>query len=279
MTIILLVLKIIGIILLVLVAILLLLLGLLLFAPIRYAVYGKVEEEVFIRGRLTWLFPLILFEFSYENQRLEQKLRILGFQTKKKETSKQEFDEEIEEIEINTEQDVSEAVDNVEEAESTEKPEAERTAATSEEKRTNKKNFGTIKEWFQNLKHMILSIKSRISNIKTLLLDETNQKAAKIAIGEVLYLLKHFRFRKIETDLCFSMGDPAITGQALGILSMLPFLYQYQFHIYPDFQAENFYIKGTFDVKGRIRLIHVVVSLIRILKQRECRALIKKIMK
>ena len=31
---------------------------------------------------------------------------------------------------------------------------------------------------------------------------------------------------------------------------MLPFLYRYQVQVYPDFEAENTYVTGTFDIKG-----------------------------
>ena len=107
-------------------------------------------------------------------------------------------------------------------------------------------------------------------------MDETNKKLFQILQKELRYLLKHFKFRAINTDLRFSLGDPANTGGALGILSMMPWLYRYQFHISPDFESEELYVRGVFDVRGRIRLIHVVVSAVRILMQKECRTAIKK---
>lgn len=81
--------------------------------------------------------------------------------------------------------------------------------------------------------------------------DEQHREVLPLIFTELKYLLTHFKFRRIRTDLTFSMGDPALTGQVLGGLCMLPFLYRYQVQVYPDFEAENTYVTGTFDIKGR----------------------------
>ena len=96
---------------------------------------------------------------------------------------------------------------------------------------------------------------------------------------ELKYLLKHSRFRKIDTELNFALWEPSATGQALGILAMFPAIYQYDIGIYPDFEADKTYVKGTFLVKGHIRLVHVLISGIRLLKERDIRNFIKKFFK
>lgn len=57
---------------------------------------------------------------------------------------------------------------------------------------------------------------------------------------------------------------------------MFPAIYQYDIGIYPDFEADKTYVKGTFLVKGHIRLVHVLISGIRLLKERDIRNFIKK---
>ena len=42
---------------------------------------------------------------------------------------------------------------------------------------------------------------------------------------------------------------------------------RYDIGIYPDFEADKTYVKGTFLVKGHIRLVHVLISGIRLLKE------------
>ena len=85
----------------------------------------------------------------------------------------------------------------------------------------------------------------KIKDVRTFLTDERHREVLPLIFTELKYLLTHFKFRRIQTDLTFSMGDPALTGQVLGGLCMLPFLYRYQVQVYPDFEAENTYEKGV----------------------------------
>ena len=107
--------------------------------------------------------------------------------------------------------------------------------------------------------------------IKQQLTDEHNHSVVKKLFKELGYLLKHFKFRKIKTDLVFSAGDPALTGQILGVLCMLPVLYQYEFRLVPDFETEEMYIKGSFLAAGKIRLIHGLMSVLRSVLDKEIR--------
>ena len=79
----------------------------------------------------------------------------------------------------------------------------------------------------------------KIKDVRTFLTDKRHREALPLIFTELKYLLTHFKFRRIRTDLTFSMGDPALTGQVLGGLCMLPFLYRYQVQVYPDFEADN----------------------------------------
>ena len=105
--------------------------------------------------------------------------------------------------------------------------------------------------------------------------QEENKATAKSALGELIYLLKHFRVRKIQSELTFSAGDPALTGQVLGVLCLIPFLYQKGVHITPDFEAEKWYVRGRINGTGHMRLVHVLRSLIRLWKDENIRKLIK----
>lgn len=108
--------------------------------------------------------------------------------------------------------------------------------------------------------------------------DEQHREVLPLIFTELKYLLTHFKFRRIRTDLTFSMGDPALTGQVLGGLCVLPFLYRYQVQVYPDFEAENTYVTGTFDIKGRARGLHIAVSAVRLLGKKEFRIWLKWLM-
>ncbi len=118
----------------------------------------------------------------------------------------------------------------------------------------------------------------RAAGIKAAVADETNRTAVFGILGELKFLLSHFRFRKVHTELTFSLGDPAATGQALGFISVMPFVYRYRCGIYPDFLSEELYLRGEFDIRGRARMIHVLRSLIRLYRQKEFRIFIRRIM-
>lgn len=134
-----------------------------------------------------------------------------------------------------------------------------------------------IKNFFIGIQKRLTGFKEFVVKVKEIVTDTKNQYAVRRLWEELLYLLKHFGFRKIHTELTFALADPALTGQVLGVLSMMPFLYQYDFHIFPDFESESFYIRGSYDVKGRIRLIFLLVTAIRLLADKDIRSFLKKL--
>lgn len=314
MSVLLLILKIIGIVLLAVIGILLLIVALILFVPVRYRINGEAEEHVRIQAHFTWFLHLLAFRFSYENGEFTQSLRIFGIRKKMKKKSEEDEIEadgnaqtaekmEIPETaaeEMQTERsqqadttEANEELGNVQEdvTEQNIEPVNMQEDITEQELPLKKSGvfrricsfFKDIREaclqFIRDCKKKVFDLKNTIANIKEILTEETNKTAVKFLWTEMLVLLKHFRFRKIHTELAFSLGDPALTGQTLGVLSMLPFLYQYEIHVYPDFESDELYLRGTFDVRGRIRGLHFLVLAVRVLGKKECRTVISRIMK
>lgn len=139
--------------------------------------------------------------------------------------------------------------------------------------------FHDITNKIKGIRGKLADLSGQAGKIKAALTDEHNRNSVSVIWRELKYLLKHSRFRKIDTELKFALWEPSATGQALGILAMFPAIYQYDIGIYPDFEADKTYVKGTFLVKGHIRLVHVLISGIRLLKERDIRNLIKKFFK
>ena len=135
-----------------------------------------------------------------------------------------------------------------------------------------------IKNFFIGIQKRLTSFKEFVVKVKEIVTDTKNQYAVRRLWEELLYLLKHFGFRKIHTELTFALADPALTGQVLGVLCMMPFLYQYDFHIFPDFESESYYIRGGYDVKGRIQLIFLLVTAIRLLADKDIRSFLKNLL-
>ena len=323
-TVLLTILKIIGIVLLVLLGIMLFLLAVLLFVPVRYSVKGTVDNNITAEGKISWLCSILRYDFTFQEQELNGEIRIFGFRPRKKErVSEEELEEEaVSEVKDEVEEVVSDLVSNTVEEDDSEgkisksviesdsdKISPEEAAGRREQNpemdfhtgRQNRKSSGKnsrpsgknifmrmwdkIKSFMKKIKNFFIGIQKRLTSfkefvvkVKEIVTDTKNQYAVRRLWEELLYLLKHFGFRKIHTELTFALADPALTGQVLGVLCMMPFLYQYDFHIFPDFESESYYIRGSYDVKGRIQLIFLLVTAIRLLADKDIRSFLKKLL-
>ena len=297
MSVILLILKIIGWILLTLPALFLLIVFLVLVVPVRYRTDGSIEENIRVQGKVHWLLHILSFGFSYNEEGFSYTLKLFG---KRIALGEKLEDEEEEPDADSTDTAVHETKAEVENilpsdskmqrqdvsvkdaAEANEKKDSKDGTDTKEQTSIVRKNidetdsekvsFGQrITSKFHDITNKIKGIRGKLADlsgqagkIKAALTDEHNRNSVSAIWKELKYLLKHSRFRKIE---------------ALGILAMFPAIYQYDIGIYPDFEADKTYVKGTFLVKGHIRLVHVLISGIRLLKERDIRNFIKKFFK
>ena len=323
-TVLLTILKIIGIVLLVILGIMLFLLAVLLFVPVRYSVKGTVDNNITAEGKISWLCSILRYDFTFQEQELNGEVRIFGFRPKKKERVSEEELEEVvvPEVKDEVEEVVSDLVSNTVEEDDSEgkisksviesdsdKISPEEVAGRREQNpemdfhtgrqnrkssdknsRPSRKNifmrmWDKIKSFLKKIKNFFIGIQKRLTSfkefvvkVKEIVTDTKNQYAVRRLWEELLYLLKHFGFRKIHTELTFALADPALTGQVLGVLCMMPFLYQYDFHIFPDFESESYYIRGSYDVKGRIQLIFLLVTAIRLLADKDIRSFLKKLL-
>ena len=310
MAVLLLILKIIGIILLILLGLILLILAVVLFVPVRYQVSGSIGEKTTARIAVTWLLHAVSWRAAYEEEGFSSQLRIFGITRKGKkpddgepgEDDREDGAEEPEErsaadalltdgeqktdgILTDGEQGEAERFDErqAKEPDPAEHKELEQANPAVRRKRRGglvRRIWERIRAFFAGLVRKLRQLRAgikealkKIKDVRTFLTDERHREVLPLIFTELKYLLTHFKFRRIRTDLTFSMGDPALTGQVLGGLCVLPFLYRYQ-----DFEAENTYVTGTFDIKGRARGLHIAVSAVRLLGKKEFRIWLKWLM-
>ena len=305
MSVVLTVLKILGMVLLGILAIVLFLLSVLLLVPVRYAVSGSVGDSVKVSGKAGWLLSAIRYEFSLEDGEVTGGVRIFGFRVRRKaKVTEAELEEDAAEAELaatelGTEDDAPPAKESGSTGQVQEQDDLQCNSEQKETGDAREKDLGkasdknvlrkikslwqTIKELpgkisrqFRKIRRSLQNAKSFAERIHKLFTDELNQYAVKKIWAQCLYLLGHFRFRKMYTDLTFSLSDPAWTGQALGIFSMIPLFYQYEVHLYPNFESDKLYVQGDFEIKGRIRLVHLVVVTIRLLLDQKVRTFGKR---
>ena len=118
----------------------------------------------------------------------------------------------------------------------------------------------------------IKKICEKASSLREMVEDEENQKAVRLLISRVKYLLHHLRFRKFEGRLAFGFEDPAMVGRTLAVLSLFYPLYGERFTITPVFDHTLF--EGEITLKGHVRLIHILIAGIQLMMNKKIRGLV-----
>lgn len=303
MTVLLSILKILGIILLCLLGLLVLLIMLLLFAPVSYRIRGETRQgQTTLKVHGAWCLMALRFSFLMEQGKQLAVLKIFGIKAwkypsdekskqkvaKKKsgEKSHKEPEKDLEQKrqkpEEQTEPAIEKKIDVTGLEEQTEKQHEQK-----RQKKTYKKKFvsvfGKISKTIRSIVEKIKAIPKKAKNIgrkikkvNQWIQDEQNRSAVRFALGKVIGLLKKYGPKHMKADVAYGMEDPAATGQVLAVLSVLPFLYYDKVSIMPDFEAERFYIEGSWDIKGRIQVIHLLKAAIQIWRNPDVKHFIKQ---
>ena len=307
MGILILILKIIG----VLLAVLISLVAAVAAVPVRYGASAKVQDEIEGKAVFHWLLHAVDIRLCYGHEGLAWKCRILGIpilgqqkggqgvsgrqKGRQEGASRQEESKTTEESEKREEEgSKDQAKKRV--AKSIQRQKAEIVAfeeeqakkegrpatgtkieSESKEEAGDPGRLGRLTSFLGEGQQKVSAIKARIHNIKTLIFEETNQKAFRHILQEMKCLLHHFAPRKASGEMEFGMGDPAQTGEVLGIISFLPFWAKYQVAVTPDFMAESMYVRGELSGRGHIRICHLLPSGIRLFKDKNIHRLIAAI--
>lgn len=266
------ILKIIGILLL----ILLLLAAVLLFHPVFYCVRGEIQDEASVQGRIWWLLRILRLEFAVVSGEVKFHFFIFGREMSADEAQEQPLPQGRERSDAAPVADTSdkpkEAVPIPKEAYSEAAHSVPKeaysggTADNAVKKKRKYRRENRRGDW-----------KARAVRWKEELSDERNHQAVSHLFQEICYLLRHLKPRSVSAELSFCAGDPAVTGQITGALSLFPVIYRYHVHIYPDFMSEDVYIRGNFAMKGHMALYHLLRMLFRIWKDNNVMRLYKKI--
>lgn len=119
---------------------------------------------------------------------------------------------------------------------------------------------------------MTAKIKAGLRRISELVSSE-NREALMLLLRELLYILRHGRFRSIKGNIELGSESPHIMGQLLSILSLAYPLYgSDELKVTPYFDRDR--LLGELHIKGHLRLFHVLMSLIRILKNKKLRSIL-----
>ena len=255
-----------------------------LFYPVSYRIKGEAEEALALSGRFWWLFGLLWFEFAVRDLKPEARFRIFGFRirlggegTKEKKPRKAKASRTQPDAGMDVpREDGQLPFDETPKLPAPAKEQRTKKGSAAQNKRRPKKRihakarakpkragrFGTFQEGYVKLREEYS--------------DERNHMAVRHLWQEATYIFVHFMPKYAKGEVSYATGDPALTGQLTGVLSLLPVMYRYSVCICPDFASEHAYIRGTVVFGGKMSLYHAVLCLIRIIRDENAMRLIQK---
>lgn len=302
------VLKVIGIAILVILGLVLFILLLVVFVPVRYrgsGSYGAASYDV--RLRASWLLHMIFVQGEYQNeQALHIYLKILGIplydnlkiRNKKKKLTKTKA-ENTGEIQAASAEDPA-PEDFSSELAAEEIPSGDRfaaemtTDADTWDKSTdnNEKKLGIVQKFknflinfvnfFKNLKFTIHKVCDTIVKIKdnikyylgVLQLDST-KRAFTNCQKQFVRVLKKISPRKYHVSLHLGFDDPAVMGEVLAVWGMFYPLHQGNIDIQPEF--DQTVMEGSFSFRGRVSVFVFARAACILFFDRDIRQLIRQL--
>ena len=240
-----------------------------LLMPLRYKGRMTCEgdlETLCVYFEYSWFFSLIKGKILYRNQRFKWRMRLLwkrlpGQGEKKRPVEKSLYREE----KASYDSDIFEK-DTVEVHEKSK--ELKRDTSDREQAETGRrkpKRF-SFKKIYEKIRYTIIKICDNIKIllkkkecIEDFLTDYIHKAALKRTGKEIKRLFSFLLPGEIKIRLKFGFSDPAVTGYALGGVSMIyPFIAEYA-QIEPDF--EHKVLEGQAFIKGKIRGGYLAVFL------------------
>lgn len=301
------ILKVIGIILLVVLALILTALLCVLFVPVKYRAVGSFDNtDIRAKAHVSWLFHLFALHIEYADE-TDGYIRLVfvkkGLFADSLGDNYEAFNDDVmdEAAKTETEDKVRENTGDepkipADESEhiSDEQIENESTAQTHNEQRTVNDENQHIKQQTKpthqktykkphkkshkkQFKDKSEKIKNCIYKLKREYSDERNKAAFLHLKKELFIILKRICPRRLKLTMVYATGSPDTTGVSLGILACFPFGYTNRWRITPDFESENPYAKGSFDIKGHVVVISILAATLRILFDKNCRRLYNRI--
>ncbi|MBQ4057433.1 MAG: DUF2953 domain-containing protein [Lachnospiraceae bacterium] len=307
------ILKVIGIVILVILALLILILGILLFVPIRYQLSGEYKENAKADVLIKWTPILLKVTANYRDKKFEYIVRMFGgvvmtntdvplswlgkkfFDSSKKEKD-DNFDDgkEVVKKEVESPLDEKNSISNDESElviEANDKSDA--SYKLNDEKRKigleKKKHHPHKKSIIYKFRKKIGDVKVRINRFvhklqklndkREALIKVYHSKRFQVAKTDLILYIKTLWFiirpKKLEGYIHFGFEDPAVTGQALGVIGMFLACYDSFLTIAPDFEKSC--IDGYLNGSGKFRLFPLVKLLIKIILNKNLIKVIKKV--
>lgn len=276
MSVLLLILKIIGIILLVILALFVLLIVGILFVPYAYRVKGSFHGKPDLTASIYGLGHLVGIGMILTENGVKIYLRICGIRKFLQSGNKENKTGNTDQYEENMGegQKTDPETGNYE---NLPMPEMQKIKAFWQKivkiPEKFKRVIARIRDFFHTIKSALGNVKKTIRKVKCLLTNESHKSAFTKLKTSVWQLLKILMPYRLKLNLEYSTGSPDTTAQLLGILTMFLIGYQNRWNVHPDFTADNAYAEAEFDVKGRILGFSLLKLILGLVLDKDCRKL------
>ena len=304
------VLKIIGVLLAAVIILLLAVVLALLFIPVRYRFHAEYDGQWAVSGTISWFFHIVHIPLRQGKNGLECRVRLFGIRIggkkKPKKHRKPRSRRRKKTPSVNFEKNDSDTVEDTGSGTEPDRNTPEKTVpeqkepsyATSE--KTAQQNHDDKGGWFSQ---KILLFRQRLGRIYHRLLDylrmipkiwesirqggeklgrirsfwksETTGRCWDKAKDMLRYLWRHSHPRRIRGDILFGTGDPCSTGEILGALAIVFTVLGKGVHVTPDFDSKI--LRGELALQGRIRLVHIIRLVLRVLTDKDWRQFRKEL--
>jgi hypothetical protein len=276
------ILKVIGIILLVVLALILTALLCVLFVPVKYRAVGSFDNtDIRAKAHVSWLFHLFALHIEYADE-TDGYIRLAFVKRKLFDDADSDYENDEKAAEASDDDVMDEAAKTETEDKVSENTGDEPKISADENQHIKQQTKLTHKKTYKKphkkqFKEKSEKIKTGIGKLKREYGDERNKAAFSHLKKELFIILKRICPRRLKLTMVYSTGSPDTTGISLGILACFPVGYTNRWRITPDFESENPYAKGSFDIKGHVIVISILAATLRILFDKNCRRLYNRI--
>lgn len=269
LTVLLAILKVIGIILLVLLGLLVCVCAALLFIPVRYSAQFVADGSVSFGFTASWCLRIVKLQKRMSEQDIH--LSLFGWKIgKNKKRNKRKKEK-------NTDQGRPGSPDASEEPAEASEDSGARADQNEDQKYEEQKKTGKTakpgkKSFFKKKSFSF----DGISSIITFIRDGDNKKGMQKIKKELLFLFRYLKPSYVRGHLYFGTGDPCTTGWALGLISLLPAAYTEGIDIVPDFLQKK--LDAEIYAKGKVHFFYFLRMLVRGYMDADIKTLISKVL-
>lgn len=282
------ILKIIGIVLLCILGLILTAIIVVLFVPVRYKIIAdsdinEVNKDYHVTAKFSWLLCLVRGRYNYpsEDGLIVKVGPFTVYGAEKKEKPPKKKKKKDKETEMSVKEDAStsdsskeEIIEKEIEDNSTEKEDiyigsVKRKTLKEKIIYTWQKICDKINKVFTKIKYILANIKKYIGIIQTVEFKE----AFELCKGSLARLFRMIKPRKLKISGKVGMTSPDQTGYVCAAIGVISPFFKKQIHVIPDF--DNFVIKGNVLIKGRIYIFVVLIVGIKVFFDKNIRKVVE----